>query len=292
MLPNPLSAVADVLAILATESPDDALLVRIEGGPPTHPDDEIDLGVRPLESHPVDALLGFEAPAGWWALGVVTAGWANAAEDVDGIDFANGTRRGPRLADRPGRRRATTVTLIARDGTEASRIAIGDEPPMAPGPAAGLVPDCLRRALGVATEPPAVGTGHLFAAMWLHSITDTSATARRRVGWTEAAALHPVGSGSACDELVEVAAGLASVVDWPALRKATVEGRWCVPDLEPTVAAWMDEGMFARWVMGGVLPIPELLRRVAEATSTGTFGRVRAALSAMLGTLPEAAQRE
>ena len=243
MLPHPLSAVADLLAAAPDLAPG-ALLVRLEGDPPCRPDDELALGMLPIDGHPSETLLGFVAPSDWWALGLISPGWANpAGDELDDVDLARGRRRGPRYAERTGRRRATVVSLQARDGTEATRILVGDDEPLDPGPGGGgLLPDCLRRALGLPTEPPAVATAELFAALWLTSIAGTMEVERRRVGWAEAAALHPVallladGPRVSHDDLVDAAGALDRVVGWRELRAVAAEGRWAVGDLPADVA--------------------------------------------------------
>jgi hypothetical protein len=99
-----------------------------------------DVGILPLDGlAPTDVLMGAVAPAEWAVLGVATGGWA-------------------RPLDGPGRRvRAEVVVLVARDGRVVGRMRHGDEVVSEP-PAYGVSLDCLQRALGLPTAPPAEST--------------------------------------------------------------------------------------------------------------------------------------
>jgi hypothetical protein len=281
--PHPLVSLAELLC--AVTPLDGSLLVRVDEPPPVEPDDELILGTRPLDGHPRDALLGFVAPDEWWALGLVCPGWANPASDpLTEVDAARGRRHGAPYADRPERRRVRAVSLVARDGTEVSRLVLGDDPPLDPGEQAGLLPDCLRRALALPTPPPAMPTAELFAGRWLAAIAAAGRRGCRRVGWAEAAALHPVcelvGVGRIAHAELRGAARALASVGWSDVRAAVVDGRWAVDDLSPDLAAWMDDGMFARWLLAAQPALSDLLAQAAEVTSAGTMARVRAALPA------------
>jgi len=114
--------VHDVLAlepwidILEAALPADqnGLLVRL-----AWPDDDcsggdVELGLLPLDGvHPAELLDGFDAPDEWWALGLVTRGWASPM--------------GPtRPSQHPGRRRVTTTVLLDRAGRLVGRT-VGDD---------------------------------------------------------------------------------------------------------------------------------------------------------------------
>ncbi|MGI8807174.1 MAG: hypothetical protein ACR2KK_04935 [Acidimicrobiales bacterium] len=101
------------------------------------------VGILPLDGFPpANLLLGAVAPEDWAVLGVATMGWAR-----------------PRGRHRPagsafGRVRAEVVVLVARDGRVVSRVRQGDRVFTEP-PAYGATLDCLQRALGLPTAPPA-----------------------------------------------------------------------------------------------------------------------------------------
>lgn len=102
---------------------------------------------RPLDTHPAEALTGWEAPRHWCALGVAVRGTA---------------RRSARTGD-PGSD-ARVVWVCHRDGRSASLLGIAGDPvavvvtePGGSSPDEGRVPRLLRRALGgrVPTRRPA-----------------------------------------------------------------------------------------------------------------------------------------
>jgi hypothetical protein len=43
---------------------------------------------------------------------------------------------------------------------------------------------------------------------------------------------------------------LAALRDWSQLRRACAGGLWSTPAVDADVAAWLDDGAFARWVLG------------------------------------------
>lgn len=138
MSPNLLGRWADVL-LKAFDAPVvGATLVRFvrcEDAP-----DEFELGLLPIDGHPVEMLVGFRAPADWLALGVITGGWAAPLD-------------GSRPSAHPEARRVTQVFLIDRDGVTASVLRYPDGSiQRLPGPAEGAVPDALRAALGLRTS--------------------------------------------------------------------------------------------------------------------------------------------
>jgi hypothetical protein len=94
--------------------------------------DEVELGLRLLdpELHPCAELRGFEAPAHWWAMGLITHGTATFLEE--------------------GRtERIVSTYFAARDGSEVSLLRRGDGVQELPGPAVGRVPELVREALGL-----------------------------------------------------------------------------------------------------------------------------------------------
>ncbi len=178
-----------------------------------------DVGVLPLDGRPpADLLLGTVAPPHWAVLGAAVGGRALSL-------------------DRPGDRatRAEVVVLVARDGRVVSRLRHGDRVITEP-PASGLTLDCLQRALGLPTAPPAVPPSHLLASMWLEQVV----------------------RGGKIGELRPVE------LDWGELRKRAVEGGWPERGVAPEDAAWFDDGAFARWVLSSVPPVPFLLAEVRQ----------------------------
>jgi hypothetical protein len=66
---------------------------------------------------------------------------------------------------------------------------------------------------------------------------------------------------------------------WGELRLRAAAGRRD-PGIEVPgdLAAWMDDGMFARWVLGGLPPFPTLLQRCSRVLSLEVYRRVRRTL--------------
>jgi hypothetical protein len=226
--------------------------------------------VLPEGSHPLDHLLGFVAPPAWWALGLVCYGWASPPTD------------GARPSAHPDRRRVRVVTLLARDGEERSTASL-DDGTVVDEPGVGTVADALRRCLGLATAAPPVSTAELFAALWVGRI----AAAERRLSWVEAAALHPAmealaavgGQRAQAEELIAAGRALHRSLSWGELRLRAAAGRQD-PGVEvpADLAAWMDDGMFARWVLGGLPSFTWLLHRSARVVAPEVYRRLRRTL--------------
>lgn len=181
-----------------------------------------EVAVRSLDGdHPFDALLGFVAPDDWEVFGVIAPGW--------GTYYA-----GPHAGTR---RRCRAIHLAQRGGEEASIVRFyGDDAgtvttePQSP----GRVADCIRRAMGLPTP----------------SEPDTSVFAY----WSDQVllALAARGHPSFGGRLVE-----REEIDGFLIERAATWGdlRWQViqcgdhPVIDPSLAAWMDDGMFARTML-------------------------------------------
>lgn len=235
------------------------------------------LGQRPIAEgeHPLDHLLGFSAPPAWLAMGVVCFGWAAPADSIDGQRTAPGW-----ASQHPDRRRVRVVTLMDRSGLEHATAALEDGT-VIDGPGEGAVTEALRRCLGLPTPPPAVGTVEFFAQVWLQAVLASSASRT----WARVAAAHPASSWirsrqpPTVDELVEAGRALEAVATWEELRLRTAQGgeRWALL-LDPELAAWMDEGMFARWVLADRPTLDELVDGLSRSASASVLRRVRRTL--------------
>ena len=79
-----------------------------------------------------------------------------------------------------------------------------------------------------------------------------------RLGWGEMAALHPLAQGGSLTpaELLERRTAFDRAHTWSSLRRsASLQGSdepMVAPGLTPAVAAWLDDGTFARWVLAGL----------------------------------------
>lgn len=265
-------------------------LVSLEVHPDPEGDrlrDEIEFGFRTLEpgQHPLDLLLGFVAPKTWAGLGVVCFGWAAPAGDD--VDFARGTSA-RRPSEHPDRHRVRVVTLIDRRGREQATASL-DDGTVVDEPGSGTVSDALRRCLDLSTPPPPVGSVELFSALWLLQVAETAdaARARTRLGWPEVVMAHPsirlltaAGRRARPNELVATGRLLHDELSWEKLRVLAAAGHDYGTQMPADLAAWMDAGMFARWVLGGLPPLPALLAECAQRVDDDALGRIRRTLRA------------
>lgn len=263
-------------------------LVRVaESGAAEH---RLEIASRTLDEeagHPVEMLLGFDAPSHWRALGVVAEGSAHALGEPVG-------NRVPIYRGRPADgRRVRVVHLVARAGDSATVLRThGDAPVRSHSSAAGETPcgridDVLRRALGLPSVPASEPTVVLWALMWLDRLLANRAAAdpaAAPLDWTAAALLHPAVELAHAEHLVTGAVSRREVTrlgaimgrarDWAALRAACAQGCWPVPEVPPALAAWMDEGMFSRWVTGAYPHPAELFEAVADLVPPAVANRI------------------
>lgn len=251
--PSPLQAIAHLVDELAVDEPGHLLVhVLDEAGP------ELALGTLPFDRavHPFDVLAGFTAPGDWAVLGVRAQGTMHHLDD-------------PHQASR----RTAATTLLDRSGAQASVLRTGDVVTDIPGAAVGIVPDLCRRALGLPTDPPPAPTSlPLWVTIWLDRImaawSDPSRRRRLTAAWAPLAALHPAVAASpdhhppALDDPAHLVALARAHTDaWPWRRLRAEPDAAPLPDghLTPEIAAWMDDGLYARWALGAFPHAAELI---------------------------------
>ncbi len=233
------AAIPNLLRALDDELGDDfsqpARLLMLEANT-----DGFNVGIKELApgQHPLDELLGFVAPDEWCALGTVCHGWASA--DV--------TTRPSRAADRF---RIRSVHVVSRHDSEVGGFRRQGELLELHETVVGMVPDALRRCMGVATPPPDFPAAEVSAADWLDAIADGTA----------AAGEPPVPDAS-----------------WDDIRWEVITCRRHVADLSPSMATWMDAGMFARWMRGSYPRTQDQLAAVRRVNATADFEAIRATL--------------
>jgi len=229
------------LAATTADHPDGAIL-RVTGDPP----EVASWGL--LGQHPLSQLLGLTAPVGWRALGVHCTGRAHQLADHDPPTDYTFRRTDPVpitftfLVDRSGN--AATVAISERgwhwlDGPE------------------GLLGDACRRALGLATAPPPISTTELWLDLWLHVVVGVASSPERPepLTWADVAGLHPIAGGCYDPDrhhvvaLAELTQVLAQVWSWPKLRGEPDILTLGEPPPSAAIRAWMDDGMFARWLL-------------------------------------------
>jgi hypothetical protein len=253
------------VASLGADGPDELAWFPLEGG------------------HPLDVLLGFVAPDHWAALGVSTPGHAHPVGD-DG--------RVARSTD-PSPIRVTV--LFDRSGRAAGRLRQGGEVAALPGSPEGVVADACRRCLGLATGPPPATTALLWTLSWLDRLVDAAGgatTSPRPASWADVARLHPAASspppgpeadvGPEPGALAAATVALAEAWPWSRLRAdpSLVDVPGPLP--EPHVIRWMDDGMWARWLLSTFPAVDDLVAAVCGLLP----GRVaRAVVEAVDGSL-------
>ena len=244
---------AALLRFLITEMDDDLesgrarvappVLLRLDGVDVACAVGGIDLRVKPLEGHPAEVLRGFIAPPEWFAVGVLTGGWAHAP-DTESV-------------------RVRVTTLLCRDGTALDAVRpVGGDLRFMDGCGTGAVPDTLRRVLGLPTDPPDVTITEWLAKCWLMVIAKGAKRGKRepKLSWPDAAALHPTLDA---DEI--------ATMTWERFRQLQAERG-------SEDAAWMDDGMFARWMVHSHPPITELLPRAARRLTPSAAAAVESTL--------------
>lgn len=267
----PFTWLPSLLETLVTADPDPGpeptapvlLRIELEG-------DTIALGSKDLEmgEHPAHALVGFVAPDEWAAFGILATGWGSPYCDEHRI------RRGaPRV-------RVRTAHVVARDGNEASALFMVGEPVHAlglyratdPDALSGALPDVVRRAMNVPTAPAGFPPSHLMATAWLSAIAVEAQ--RRPARRLTTADLDAVAGGA---EATQLLVDHPHDLTWSSLRWMVVRGTELF-GIDPTLAAWFDDGSFARWALGHYPPIAGLLGALAPHLTGKAMRSLRATL--------------
>ena len=210
-------------------------------------DGNFDLGLKDVDIHPALALLGTVAPDEWDTIGASQLGWVRPLR-AEGSD-AGGSAASPAGAERDtARRRVRVTTLMSRRAGLATvvRHEGSDETEEMPDGAVGRIPDVFSRCLGLPTPPPDVPVEGFFAAVWLAAIRQRAEASPRPLSWSEVERLHPAHRD---DRPLPVAVvQQAKGIGWDGVRWQTIEGQWALAGVDAELAAWFDDGSFARWI--------------------------------------------
>jgi hypothetical protein len=216
----------------------------------------------------VASLVGFDAPDDWEAMAVVVQGRAWMLDD------SSADPRPVRLTH-----------VLDRQGGVASVVRhAGEDPVVQPESAGGRLVDVCRRALGLGTPPPPADSTELWALQWLDGIITRAARGEKLRGLVAAARAHPAIElvaqhdprllDEAIARLVRLGRLMGRQRPWSRLHEAASTGEWVVEDLAPEGAAWMDDGMFARWVLSDFPSIDDYLAELRELIPTSTVDGV------------------
>jgi hypothetical protein len=179
---------------------------------------------------------------------------------------------------------------VERDGASASTIRLqGDAPTVLDGSQPeGRINDVCRRALGLGTQPPRHSTVELWAVVWLDAILRWFGDDPTRVLWSDVATLHPAAATLVSDDdrwaqeaaanLVRLGELMADIQSWDMLRNSCAAGEWFTEEVPNDVAAWLDDGAFSRWVLGGYPSLQQLAPVVLDLLPPSLRRRVKAAL--------------
>ncbi len=187
------------------------------------------------QSDPVEQLASVEAPHGCDAIGVVTSGTATSLSKDDEIED-----------------RVQVAVLVDRAGHTASAVRTLDGGLLCHGIVdlcEGRVPDACRRVLGLATAAPPVEPFTLLALQWADAVAALGATTPGSVTWADVLAVRPFDARST----------------WTELRLGVASGVLQLPGITSDLAAFMDDGMFAREAVA-CSPSPRALFEVLSAT--------------------------
>jgi hypothetical protein len=243
-------------------------------------------------------LLGWHAPADVAALGLLATGRASRSAEGDAKRCATDQLGGLRDGDV-----VRIVVAVGRDGTTLGELVSGDTVVHHP-PEGGRLHDALHRALGLQTAAPPAPAATLTATIWLGRLASSDAPGRLGpslpqppVGtWRQALLLHPAAAPLVADTArspVDGAAGAPGatlpseeelitairlsgrVWDWARLRTGAAEYGQLAELCPAPLAAWMDDGMFSRWVLDQLTPLPVLARRVGSVLPPELCTRAR-----------------
>ncbi len=253
-----LRLVADLLLGAADDDPD-LLPIAVGVGHPGR--DDVELSIRPLlGDHPLDDVVGFTAPKEWWAFGLAVCGRATPLPGHPGRDGPELDGPTPLRMVHLQPRRGRSVTLLDLDGLHE-----------APGPGqSGRMVDACHRVLGRRTAPPQVSARLLAEVVWVDRLLrlviedgctrpDPATIRRLHPRARDASGDHRVPSRGGLDELAHLGDEVAWSPRWSAWRKGLASGDRTVLGVAPDVAAWMDDGMFERWIHGELPPMSGLV---------------------------------
>jgi hypothetical protein len=245
--------------------------------------------------HPLDVLLGFTAPASWSAIGLRCQGHAYdlgpaARSSPDDVappappvppvpPGAPATAPDERVEPVP----VVVTMLLDRAGRGAGALRRGVVVTRLDGPPEGVVGDACRRALGLPTRPPPPSTTDLWLRVWLDRLVEETMStddAGRFASWEAVAARHPAAPGQptalranprstrepavVADPyvLADATRQLAAIWPWARLRDDPEVVDTAQPPLPAHLARWMDDGMFARWMLSDLIGLPLLATTV------------------------------
>ncbi len=220
--------------------------------------------------HPVDVVLGVSADPDWEGAGLVADATAWSTDPA---------------ADRDPTR-VRLLHVVDRSGASASRLRplTGDGPVLSPTEPEGHVDDACRRILGLPTAAPPSCPAAWQAVAWLSQIHAAALLhPARRWGWPALTACHPaaadLGPSPTPAELITDGRRMAATT-WDEVRLAVAGGHQRVGEVSAEVAAWMDAGMFARWLFAQHADPRDVVADLVHLVGEGELSRVAEVIAA------------
>jgi hypothetical protein len=188
------------------------------------------------------------------------------------------------------------VCLLTRGGKVAWRLtgADGSRPglPISDlAPSEGRLLDCLRRCFELPTSPPPASPARLQLIVWLAAALERAEGCRRPLSWSEVSRLHPVARLLAF-EMEAPASDVSGITDaltrmgaaaysWEDVRIRAARQEGFLDDVvDPHLAGWMDDGMFARWVLAELPAVDELFTALRPRLTPSAARRLAHAVHA------------
>jgi hypothetical protein len=243
------------------------------------PDSNSEEGFALAFSDEQHGLLGWVAPPDCQAVGLVATGRIRALPGTP-----------PGLLD-PSHDRLRMACLVTRHGKVAWKVASPDgSSDGAPGkeaPSEGRLLDCLRRCFALPTPPAPVSPARLQAIAWLVAVLERVDRGDRRVSWSDVSRLHPLAqivstdlTGPRSYPLPALSRLAGSTWTWEDLRRQAESNASFEGIVPAGLAGWMDEGMFARWVLSELPSADELLSAVRPYLAPSAARRLTHAVRA------------
>lgn len=240
------------------EDPDEVTGLRVEAG------------AEPL------GLLGWQAPQDCLAVGIVATGRARVTSGPsDEIDGPAGSELADRVNDAGGVLALRMACIVSRDLGVGWWMELPDGTPHTDPPAAGRMLDVLLRCVDLPTPPPEQPASEIHSVAWLASVIDGGLSSDRRLTWGDVEQFHPLARVLSGDvelhdhktvdadrldqeELEGLLRIAAAAWSWEEIRMQAANGE-LEAFIDGALAAWMDDGMFSRWMLSMIPPVDYLL---------------------------------
>lgn len=197
--------------------------------------------------------LGWSAPPQCRALAMVATGRVRAIDEAVEMpaSLASGRPGGVRMACVVGRSGSVGWHMVLPDGSVFEEM-----------PESGRMLDVMLRCLNLPTPPPSEPPDVMVAYGWLAALLHGDPP-DHLLGWSELLDFHPALIGCCQDlfaQMKETVIGFETGSgSWEEVRVAVAAGDAGDALVPPELADWMDEGMFARWILGSMRPLEDML---------------------------------